>query len=92
LTKLDELALNMDRDTERHLGALNWPARARLFIGDVELSVAFARLGLQGEIGIVVAGSQEPEFPGEIDRLILDVAANQTAIGLEPPSSSTSTI
>ena len=54
-----------------------------MFLGDVDLSVASARLGLQGEIGIVVAGSQRLDFPGDTDRLLLDVAANQAAIGLQ---------
>jgi hypothetical protein len=37
-----------------------WPAPARMCIGEVDLSVASARLGLQGEIGIIVAGSSRP--------------------------------
>jgi signal transduction histidine kinase len=60
-----------------------WPPRARMFIGDVDLSVATAHLGLDGEIGVVVAGSQRRDFPSETERLLLDVAANQAAIGLQ---------
>jgi PAS domain-containing protein len=59
-----------------------WPAPARMCIGEVDLSVASARLGLQGEIGIIVAGSSRPDFPGQTERLLLDVAANQATIGL----------
>ena len=62
---------------------LNWPPHARVCIGDVDLSVASARLGLQGEIGIVVAGSQRRDFPAETETLLLDVAAKQAAIGLQ---------
>jgi PAS domain S-box-containing protein len=62
---------------------LKWPLRARVFIGNVDLSLASARLGLQGEIGGLVAGSWKPDFPAETERLLLDVAANQAFIGLQ---------
>jgi PAS domain S-box-containing protein len=62
---------------------LDWPPNARVSIGNVDLSVATARLGLQCEIGIVVAGSQRLEFPEHIEKLLLDVATNQAAIGLQ---------
>ena len=48
-----------------------------------DLAVATARLGLQGEIGIVVAGSQRRDFPAPTERLVLDVAASQATIGLQ---------
>jgi formate hydrogenlyase transcriptional activator len=41
------------------------------------------RLGLQDEIGVIVAGCQRPDFPDETERLLLRVAANQAAIGLQ---------
>ena len=41
------------------------------------------RLGLQGEIGVIVAGSRRADFPGQTERLLLNVAANQAAIGLQ---------
>ena len=62
---------------------LNWPPRARVLIGDTDLSVASARLGLQGEIGGVVAGSRRLDFPADMERLLLDVAANQATISLQ---------
>jgi PAS domain S-box-containing protein len=61
---------------------LKWPARARLVISGVDLSVATARLGVQGDIGVVLAGCQRRDFPVETERFLLDVAANQAAIGL----------
>ena len=61
----------------------NWPSRVRVSIRDVELSVASARLGLDGELGAVATGSQRFDFPAETERLLLDVAANQAAIGLQ---------
>jgi PAS domain S-box-containing protein len=59
-----------------------WAQGVRIFIGDVDLSVASARLGRQGEIGLVV-GSQRLDFPAETDRLLLEAAANQATIGLQ---------
>jgi PAS domain S-box-containing protein len=60
-----------------------WPSRVQLSIGDLELSVASVRLGLDGALGGVAAGSQRSDFPAETERLLLDVAANQAAIGLQ---------
>jgi DNA-binding NarL/FixJ family response regulator len=40
-------------------------------------------LGLQGEIGEIVAGSERADFPRQTERLILSVAANQASIGLQ---------
>jgi PAS domain S-box-containing protein len=47
------------------------------------VSFASARLGLHGELGLVVAGSWKVDFPADTERLVLDVAANQAAIGLQ---------
>src|SRR5262249_8145345 len=60
-----------------------WPREKNLLVGDVEFSVASALLGLQGELGIVVAGSQKRDFPEKTEALLLDVAANRAAIGLQ---------
>jgi PAS domain S-box-containing protein len=60
-----------------------WPPRAPVIIGDMSLSIALARLGFEGDIGIVVAGSQKSDFPAQTERLLLDVTANQAAIGLQ---------
>ncbi len=62
---------------------LKWPPNARLTLGGAEFSTAQIRLGLLGEIGVVVAGSQSFDFPSRSERLLLDVAANQVAIGLQ---------
>jgi len=37
---------------------------------------------LHGEIGVILAGSQG-RFPGQTERLLLSVAANQAVIGLQ---------
>jgi len=60
-----------------------WPATARKQIGDAEMSVVCLQMGLQGEIGVIVAGSRRADFPGETEKLVLSVAANQATIGLQ---------
>ncbi len=62
---------------------LEWPPKARLPLRGTEFSIAQIRLGLVGEIGVLVAGSQRFDFPSQTERLLLDVAANQVAIGLQ---------
>jgi PAS domain S-box-containing protein len=41
------------------------------------------RIGVAGDIGFVVAGSQRLGFPEQTESLVLGVAANQLAIGLQ---------
>src|ERR1700691_5046806 len=70
---------------KRCLGAdpLQWPPLARNRIGDEDISIVPLRLGLHGEIGVIVAGSHRAEFPGQTEKLLLSVAANQASIGLQ---------
>jgi PAS domain S-box-containing protein len=60
-----------------------WPSRVPNPVGSGDVCVVPLRLGLQDEIGVIVAGSQRPDFPDETERLLLRVAANQAAIGLQ---------
>src|SRR3989441_905934 len=60
-----------------------WPLLVRNPLGDGDVSIVSLRLGLRDEIGVIVAGSQRADFPGETERLLLRVAANQAAIGLQ---------
>ena len=57
--------------------------RAQILVGDVQLSVAFAPLGVGGEIGTLTAGSLRSDFPTQTERLLLDVAASQATISLQ---------
>src|SRR5438477_4118641 len=52
-------------------------------IEDGEVSVLLLRLGLQAEMGVFVAGSKRADFPTQTERLLLNVAASQAAIGLQ---------
>src|SRR5947209_1121036 len=51
--------------------------------GAGEVSIASFSLGLQREMNVLVVGSQRPDFPTEVERLLLRVAANQAGIGLQ---------
>lgn len=80
-----------DVDTEKIGRALepwvssNEPLRSTTIpnpIGDGELSISPVWLGLQGDTGVLVAGSERLDFPTAIDTLLLRVAANQAAIAI----------
>lgn len=60
----------------------NWAPLVRHHIGDEDISMVPLQLGLHGEFGVIVAGSQRAEFPRRTERLILSVAVNLAAIGL----------
>ena len=51
--------------------------------GEGEVSIASFSLGLQDQVGVLVAGSRRAAFPTNIERLLLRVAANQAGIGLQ---------
>jgi hypothetical protein len=52
-------------------------------LGEGDVSIAAFSLGLQRAAGILVAGSRRADFPTEVERLLLRVAANQAGIGLQ---------
>jgi signal transduction histidine kinase len=60
-----------------------WPPLVRNCFGDEGISIVPLRLGLDGELGVIVAGSQRADFPGQTETLLLSVAANQASIGLQ---------
>ena len=51
--------------------------------GNVSVRVVAMPIGHDGAHGVVVAGCQQSDFPTDIDRLLLNVAANQAAIALQ---------
>lgn len=60
-----------------------WPRFVRNAFGDQNLSITSLPLGLEGEIGILVAGSRRGDFPAPTEKLLLRVAANQAALWLQ---------
>jgi DNA-binding CsgD family transcriptional regulator len=64
-------------DPDTRTSILWWPAQGSKF------SIVAFRLGTSEHIGEFVAGSRRPGFPSKTERLVLNVAANQAAIGLQ---------
>ena len=60
-----------------------WVAQIGNPFGTGNISIVPSLLGLHGEIGVVVAGSSRANFPGPTEKLLLNVSANQAAIGLQ---------
>jgi len=52
-------------------------------LGVEDISIFPVPLGVQGEIGLIVLGSNQAGFPGKAESLLLSVAANQASIGLQ---------
>jgi C4-dicarboxylate-specific signal transduction histidine kinase len=52
-------------------------------IGSGNVRIARMRLGLQNEVGVLVTASERTDFPTEREMILLRVAANQAAIGLQ---------
>jgi PAS domain S-box-containing protein len=63
--------------------ARKWPPLLRSFMGEGDVSIVPLPLGLQGELGIIVAAAQRANFPHQTEALLLSVAASQAAIGLQ---------
>jgi PAS domain S-box-containing protein len=60
-----------------------WPSLIRNPLDGRDISIVPLGLGLQGEIGVLVAGSERGDFPRQTEELILSVAVNQASIGLQ---------
>lgn len=57
------------------------PARNRF--GGVDISTFPLPLGVHGEIGVIVLGSERADFPAQTESLLLSVAANQASFALQ---------
>ena len=64
-------------------GSRKWPPLLRNLLGDRDVSFAALPLGLQGELGVIVVASEREDFPCQTEALLLNVAANQAALGLQ---------
>ncbi len=64
----------------------SWPPLVTRRAGDSDLTIVPLLIGLQGDIGVLLAGSKRAEFPEQPEKLILSVAANQAAIALREAS------
>jgi PAS domain S-box-containing protein len=70
---------------ERRLeeGTQRWAGRSSINFGDQKISIFPMQMGVQGELGFILAGSTRAGFPEQTEGLVLSVAANQAAIGLQ---------
>lgn len=57
--------------------------RIRSRLGAEETSIFPVPLGIQGEMGVLVVGSNRAGFPEKTESLLLSVASNQASIGLQ---------
>jgi len=64
-------------------GAQESPAPTGNRFGDVDISIFPLPLGVHGEAGVIVVGSERADFPRQTESLLLSVAANQASIGLQ---------
>ena len=52
-------------------------------VGEGDVSIAPVQLGIQHEVGVLVAGSRRVDFPTEIEAVLLRMAAKEAAMGLQ---------
>jgi PAS domain S-box-containing protein len=79
--RADEVAHFLDDWLGEH--QINQPSQGLRKIGDQEVSIFPMRMGVEGDLGFIVAGSQRLGFPEQTEKLVLGVAANQTAVVLQ---------
>jgi PAS domain S-box-containing protein len=60
-----------------------WPEQIVRHLGEQGVSVFPIKMGIEGELGLIVAGSQRAGFPEQAESLVVSIAANQAAIGLQ---------
>jgi PAS domain S-box-containing protein len=73
----DALSQCLENDSQK------WPPLLRNLMGDGDVSIVPLPLGLQGELGVIMAAAQRADFPRQTEALLLSVAANQASIGLQ---------
>jgi PAS domain S-box-containing protein len=62
------------------------PLRLSNFFVEGDIALVPLQLGLHDDLGVIVAGSRRLNFPQETEKLILTVAANEAAVGLQESS------
>jgi PAS domain S-box-containing protein len=80
---LEGRAREIRQAVDSWLGSGSSSSPSRLVIGGDEHWVTAVGLGIEGELGIIVAGSRTIGFPASTERLLLDVAASQATVGLQ---------
>jgi PAS domain S-box-containing protein len=60
-----------------------WPLVLRKRLGEEELSLVPLRVGLETDLGILIAGSKRVDFPSQTERLLVTAVKNQAVIALQ---------
>jgi PAS domain S-box-containing protein len=71
------LALSLDGDPRE------WPPVLRHRLAESELSLVLLTMGLESDLGVLIAGSNREDFPSRTEHLLLTVAKNQAVIALQ---------
>jgi PAS domain S-box-containing protein len=77
----EEIGKRLRAWLENHPDKVSPPVR--ISFEERDIALVLLQLGLHGDMGIIVAGSERLDFPQQTERLVLHVAANQAAIGLQ---------
>jgi len=77
----EEIGKRLRAWLENHPDKVSPPVR--ISFDERDIALVLLQLGLHGDMGIIVAGSERLDFPQQTERLVLHVAANQAAIGLQ---------
>jgi len=77
----EEIGKRLRAWLENHPDKVSPPVR--ISFDERDIALVLLPLGLHGDMGIIVAGSERLDFPQQTERLVLHVAANQAAIGLQ---------
>jgi len=79
--RTDEIAQSLDDWLkEQQFGQAS---QTQLKIGEQETSIVPMRMGVEADLGFIVVGSRRLGFPEQTERVVLNVAANQTAAVLQ---------
>jgi PAS domain S-box-containing protein len=79
--RTDEIAQSLDDWLNED--QIDRSSQTRYKIADREISIFPMRMGAEGNFGFIVAGSRRLGFPEQTERLVLSVAADQTAAALQ---------
>jgi PAS domain S-box-containing protein len=77
----EEIGKRLRAWLENHPDKVSPPVR--ISFDERDIALVLLQLGLHGDMGVIVAGSERLDFPQQTERLVLHVAANQAAIGLQ---------
>ncbi len=79
--RTDEIAQSLDDWLKEE--RIGQPSPTRRKIGRHEISIFPVRMGVEDDLGLIVTGSLRLGFPDQAERVVLSVAANQTAAALQ---------